>query len=74
MKNKSENTMTYQAASAELEQILLQLQRGEIPIDDLIKQAKRASELLNYCKQKLRATSEALDELFPDDINMTEVN
>lgn len=66
--------MTYQAASAELEQILLQLQRGEIPIDDLINQAKRASELLNYCKQKLRATSEALDELFPDDINMGEVN
>ncbi|MEL7118030.1 MAG: exodeoxyribonuclease VII small subunit [Bacteroidota bacterium] len=52
--------ITYEQAVEELRSILESLQSGNTSIDDLQKQAKRAAELIAFCKNKLRMTEEEL--------------
>jgi len=50
--------ITYDKAKSELEQILEELEGGEVGIDQLAKLVKRANELIKLCKDKLKATDE----------------
>lgn len=45
--------LTYEAALAELEDIVGKVERGELAIDQLTSQLKRAQELLAFCKKQL---------------------
>lgn len=45
--------LTYEAALAELEDIVGKVERGELAIDQLTTQLKRAQELLAFCKKQL---------------------
>lgn len=45
--------LTYEAALAELEEIVGKVERGELAIDQLTVQLKRAQELLAFCKTQL---------------------
>lgn len=45
--------ITYEAALAELERIVASVESGELPIDKLTAQLKRAQELLAFCKTQL---------------------
>ena len=47
---------SYTEAYDELQQIVSELEQGEISIDLLSEKVKRASELIAICKQKLYAT------------------
>lgn len=47
---------TYAAASDELEQILQDIESGEIDLDVLTDKVERAAVLLAVCRQKLAAT------------------
>jgi len=53
--NKTQKT-SYTEAYEELQQIVSELEQGEISIDLLSEKVKRASELIAVCKQKLYAT------------------
>lgn len=56
--------MTYSAALAELEEILKTLERSEDANLDLIsKQVKRASELMEFCRQQLHEIDEELRKI-----------
>lgn len=46
--------ITYNKAFAELNKIVDELQTDEISIDQLASKAKRANELLQICRTKLR--------------------
>jgi exodeoxyribonuclease VII small subunit len=46
--------MTYEAAYAELQQIVAALQSDSISIDDLSEKVKRAGKLVAFCQEKLR--------------------
>ncbi|MFZ9583222.1 MAG: exodeoxyribonuclease VII small subunit [Crocinitomicaceae bacterium] len=48
--------MRYTEAMEELEEIILQMEKCEISIDDLSIKVKRASELILFCREKLRTT------------------
>ena len=48
--------MRYTEAMEELEEIILQMEKSEISIDDLSIKVKRASELILCCREKLRTT------------------
>ena len=52
-KSKS-NELTYEAALAELQKILDNLQDGKTGLDSLTQQLARAKELTDYCKGRLR--------------------
>jgi exodeoxyribonuclease VII small subunit len=58
-----EKPLTYQAAVQELETILQQVENNEVDIDILSEKVKRASWLLNFCTERLRATEEEIAQL-----------
>lgn len=55
-KKKKGEEPTYAAASGELEQILQDIESGEIDLDVLSEKVERAAALLAVCRQKLAAT------------------
>jgi exodeoxyribonuclease VII small subunit len=52
------NKMTYETAMRELEEIVSGIEEENISIDELSKQVKRATELIEFCKSKLYKTEE----------------
>ncbi len=48
----------YTEAFDELQQIVVDIEDGEITVDELSIKVKRASELIKICKEKLSATEE----------------
>ncbi len=64
MTKKTKNIKSYEAAMEELQQIVAALQEETIGIDDLSTKVKRAAALIQYCKTKLRSTSEEMEDLF----------
>jgi exodeoxyribonuclease VII small subunit len=57
----------YKSAVEELEQILAQLEANELEIDDLANKAKRATELIKFCKEKLYKTSEEVNSVMNEE-------
>lgn len=49
---------TYEKAYAELEEIVASLEGDDVPIDTLSEKIKSASELIHFCKAKLRTTED----------------
>lgn len=52
----------YQEAMSRIEEIVLNLENEEIEMDELSAQVKEAIELIQFCKTKLKSTSEELIE------------
>ncbi len=50
--------ISYAEAMAEVEAILKRLNEGELDVDRLGAEVKRASELIALCREKLRAAEE----------------
>lgn len=64
MSNKKE--LNYSKALAELEEILTKLEEGELEIDDLTSKVKRASELIQFCRDKLHNTQSDVEKILED--------
>jgi exodeoxyribonuclease VII small subunit len=56
--------LKYEEALQELQQIIAQLQEDQVSIDELSKKAKRAAELVEHCRAKLRETEADIGGLF----------
>lgn len=52
------NEMKYTEAFEELQQIVRDMEDGEITVDELSIKVKRAAELIKICKNKLTSTEE----------------
>ncbi|MDR0737911.1 MAG: exodeoxyribonuclease VII small subunit [Prevotellaceae bacterium] len=50
---KKNDKVTYHAAKAELEKIVNDLKQGTADIDRMAENVKRATELLNICRERL---------------------
>lgn len=61
-----ENKISYNEAIEELEQILNQIETGELDIDQLSEKLKRASILLKNCKNKLKQTETEVEKIIND--------
>jgi exodeoxyribonuclease VII small subunit len=61
--NKKEN---YTEAFEELQQIVKDIEEGEISVDDLSGKVRRASELIKICKAKLTSTEEDVNAILKD--------
>lgn len=62
-----EKTMKYEQAVAELEQIVAQMESGELNLDELSTKLKRAQELIKMCKDRLTKTDEEIQRILADD-------
>lgn len=58
-----ENNYTYEDAFAELQQIVGDIESGDINVDELSAKISRASSLITICKAKLTATEEEVEKL-----------
>lgn len=57
------DTLTYDTALRELQNIVNALQEDALGIDELSTQVKRAAVLIQFCKEKLRSTEEEVKGL-----------
>ncbi len=55
--------MKYQDAYNELQEIVSEIEAGEIGIDEISQKVKRASELIEVCKAKLFQTEQDVDQI-----------
>lgn len=60
--SKEEIALTYEEALKELQEIADAIESEEVAIDSLEEKVKRAVSLINYCKNKLRNTEEAIKQ------------
>jgi exodeoxyribonuclease VII small subunit len=61
--NKEPN---YTEAYAELQQIVSEIEGGEISVDELSEKVKRAAQLIRICKNKLTATEEDVTRILKE--------
>jgi len=62
----SETGMTYVAALEELRAIHARLQADDVDVDNLLVDVQRASELLTFCRERLTAVGERLEQVLED--------
>ena len=60
------DTIKYTEALEELQQIVSEIEDGEITVDELSIKVKRASELIKICKTKLTSTEEDVDRILKE--------
>ena len=59
--------ISYKAAVTEIETILGKIEEGELDVDELTKNVKRVTELLNICKEKLTRTEKEVNKILEAD-------
>ncbi len=60
---KQPEQLTYESAQTELQQIVQDLQNEAVGIDELTAKIARASELIRFCRERLRMTEEEIGKL-----------
>ncbi len=62
----SKKEFSFNKAIVEIENILKDIESGEMDVDKLALNVKRASELIKQCQKKLRTTEEEISGIFRD--------
>ncbi len=57
---------SFNQAVSEIEKILEAIESGEMDVDRLSVEVKRASELIRQCQKKLKSTEEEINAIFKD--------
>ncbi|MBW6501929.1 MAG: exodeoxyribonuclease VII small subunit [Bacteroidales bacterium] len=57
---------SFNEAVIEIEKILRNIESGELDVDKLAVEVKRASELIRQCQKKLKTTEEEINSIFRD--------
>ena len=55
--------MSFEAAMAELDQVVAKLERGEVALEDSIKLYERGAELKAHCEAKLKDAEEKVEKI-----------
>ncbi|MEL6564834.1 MAG: exodeoxyribonuclease VII small subunit [Pseudomonadota bacterium] len=66
MTDRPVDEMSFEEAMAELEQVLGQLERGDVALDDSIKLYERGAALKARCETKLREAEEKVAAITTD--------
>lgn len=64
----------YTEAFEELQEIVLEIEQGEISVDELSEKVKRAAVLIKICKAKLTSTEEDVARILKELEQSTEDN
>jgi len=62
----SKEELKYDDAMQELEELVREMEYGEISVDELSEKIKRSAFLIKFCKQKLKSTEENVEEIIKD--------
>lgn len=58
-----ETPANYEAALQELEQLVGQIESGQLPLEQLLAGYERGAQLLKYCRDKLQAVEDQIKVL-----------
>lgn len=58
--------ISFNDAILRIEEILKNIESGELDVDRLSSEVKRASELIKQCQKKLRTTEEEINSIFKE--------
>jgi len=58
--------ISYSDAFEELQQIVTEIEQGEISVDELSAKVKRAAHLITICKSKLTTTEEDVNKILKE--------
>lgn len=59
----NEKKITYTEAFEELQELVSEIEAGDISVDELAGKVKRAAQLIRICKEKLTSTEEDVDKI-----------
>jgi exodeoxyribonuclease VII small subunit len=63
-----EKKLTYEQAIAQLEQLAQQMERGDVPIDEMAARLQQAQSLIKHCREQLGAADRAVQQILsPED-------
>ncbi|MBA7487961.1 MAG: exodeoxyribonuclease VII small subunit [Prevotella sp.] len=62
----AKEAIKYEEAVRQLEQIVTRLEDGELNIDELSGELKKARKLITLCKQRLTKTDEEIQKILKD--------
>jgi exodeoxyribonuclease VII small subunit len=62
----AQKKQTYNQAIAEIEEILGQMESEELDVDELSAKVKRVSELVRFCRNKLKNTEEEVEKVLKE--------
>lgn len=60
------DTPNYKEAFEELQQIVSEIEEGQISVDELSEKVKRAALLIRICKNKLASTEEDVNKILKE--------
>lgn len=61
-----EKTSTYQEAFEELQELVQDIENGDISVDVLSEKVKRAAFLIKFCREKLISTEKDVNDILKD--------
>ncbi len=59
----AKKTLSYDEAIGQIEAIMAKVRNGEMSVDQLAAEVKRATELIGYCKERLLKAEEDLKKV-----------
>ncbi len=62
----AQKKQTYNQAIAEIEEILDKMENEELDVDELSDKVKRVSELVRFCRTKLKNTEEEVEKVLKE--------
>lgn len=62
------NNLTYDQALQRIQEIVEALEKGEKGMDELTDLVKEASDLMKYCRKKLRSTESEIHQALNEDL------
>ena len=62
----TKKTISYSDAIAQIEEILRQIENGDLDVDQLAAKVKQVSELLKICKSRLFETEQEIDKILKE--------
>ena len=65
---------TFEEKLSKLDEIVKKLERGDIPLDDAVKEFNSAMKLAKECDEKLKKAEESLNKLIEEDGSMSDFN
>lgn len=62
----SKKDFSFKDAMTRIEEIIRNIEKGELDIDKLASEVKTATELIKECQKKLKTTEEEINSIFRD--------
>ena len=66
MAEENEKNFSFEESLAELEKIVVNLEKGEVSLDDALEEYKKAMDLVKQCNEKLDSAKEAIAKIVND--------